>query len=216
MIPFGKDPSIAFEFTLNVYCDNSLSTKNLVLLKDWDSHICWKSNWVKYFCGGCCNNRGTWLQNPTATFEIFMKEDMDEDDESDAINNEEEEESSFHEINKVEKTCTVQIEILGKHLSETPHGFFLYSGLPPYNPKKYDGDDPKFIGQPWIQNRFSGKLKSGSYTIVAQTFKPNILGNFIVHMYSDDGVLIPGRCIGRNGGAGGKWIVNERKHDVCI
>ena len=216
LIPFGKDPSIAFEFTLNVYCDNSLSTKNLVLLKDWDSHICWKSNWVKYFCGGCCNNRGTWLQNPTATFEIFMKEDMDEDDESDAINNEEEEESSFHEINKVEKTCTVQIEILGKHLSETPHGFFLYSGLPPYNPKKYDGDDPKFIGQPWIQNRFSGKLKSGSYTIVAQTFKPNILGNFIVHMYSDDGVLIPGRCIGRNGGAGGKWIVNERKHDVCI
>ena len=41
------------------------------------------------------------------------------------------------EINKVEKTCTVQIEILGKHLSETPHGFFLYSGLPPYNPKGF-------------------------------------------------------------------------------
>ena len=209
VIPYGHDPSVACEFTLNVYCDFELSPKNFVLLNDWDSHICWKSRWIQYFCGGCCNNKKTWLNNPTATFEIFIKEDSEGSESND-------DDENFAEVGEADKTCSVSIEILGKHLDKTPVGFFIYSGLPPYNPNKYREDEPKFIGQPWIQKQFVGKFKSGAYTIVAQTFDPFIYGDFIIHLYSDDGVLIPGRCIGRNGGAGGAWILNERKSYVCI
>ena len=73
------------------------------------------------------------------------------------------------------------------------------------------------LGRPIVvQNRFEGKLTSGPYTIVAQTFDQNILGDFIVHIYSDDGELVADRCRGRNGGAGGQWIKNERKQYVCL
>ena len=96
-----------------------------------------------------CNNKKTWLNNPTATFEIFIKEDAEESESDD-------DDVNFVEVGKADKTCSVFIEILGKHMDKTPVGFFIYSGLPPYNPNKYHDDDPKFIGQPWIQKQFVG------------------------------------------------------------
>ena len=210
LIPFGSDPSVAYEFSLSVFSNENVSRSSLTLLKDWNSHICWKSHWIKGFCGGCCNHKKSWLENPTATFQVFIKEDKNEDEDST------DEDIAFLDVSTEPPTCTVHIQILQKHLGRTPIGFFLYSGYPPYNPNRYPPHVAKFIGDPWIQNRFEGKLTSGPYTIVAQTFDQNILGDFIVHIYSDDGELVADRCIGRNGGAGGQWIKNERKQYVCL
>ena len=209
LIPFGSDPSVAYEFSFGVFSNENLPRNSLSLLKGWNSHICWKSHWIKGFCGGCCNHKKR-LENPTATFQVFMKVDKNADEDS------VEEDPSFLEVSAEPPTCTVHIQILQKHLGRTPIGFFLYSGYPPYNPSRYPPHAANFIGEPWIQNRFEGKLTSGPYTIVAQTFDQNILGDFIVHIYSDDGELVAGRCIGKNGGAGGQWIKNERKEYVCL